>query len=169
MARGRKTGGRTKGTPNRATLDVLQRLEGLGCDPIEGMAKLAMNPKNSPDLRGRMFSELANYCCPKRRAIEVAADIDMPWVRASNAEELCLKLDAVLHSRADWTGAGRAANAVEPAPRIQPRSALEALPRPPVATRRTNSDSSQQARHARSSPRLDGFTDGGRTIFEPDY
>ena len=38
MALGFKTGGRTKGTPNRRTAEVSEKLEALGCDPIEGMA-----------------------------------------------------------------------------------------------------------------------------------
>lgn len=40
---GEKTGGRTKGTPNKKTLDVIDRLNKLKCDPIEGMARIAMN------------------------------------------------------------------------------------------------------------------------------
>jgi hypothetical protein len=50
--------------------DVSARLRALGCDPIEGMAILAMDKGNSPELRGRMFSELAQYEYPKLKAIE---------------------------------------------------------------------------------------------------
>lgn len=73
MAQGKKTGGRIKGTPNRKTADVIERLERLGCDPIEGMAAIAMDPANAPELRGRMFAELAGYVAPKRRALDVTA------------------------------------------------------------------------------------------------
>jgi hypothetical protein len=38
MGQGRKTGGRTSGTPNRKTQAVIDRLVALGCFPIEGMA-----------------------------------------------------------------------------------------------------------------------------------
>ena len=38
-----KTGGRKKGTPNKKTQEVIDRLKELSCDPIEGMAKIAMN------------------------------------------------------------------------------------------------------------------------------
>ncbi|MEI7658898.1 MAG: hypothetical protein WCK33_12625 [Phycisphaerae bacterium] len=61
MALGFKTGGRTKGTPNKRTVEVMEKLEALGCDPIEGMARLAMDTSNPPELRGRMLSELAQY------------------------------------------------------------------------------------------------------------
>jgi hypothetical protein len=67
-----KTGGRQKGTPNRKTAEVAERLAALGCDPLEGLARLAMDPANSPELRGRMFAELAQYLHPKRKATELS-------------------------------------------------------------------------------------------------
>ena len=73
MALGKKTGGRQAGTPNKRTTEVTERLEALGCDPIEGMALLAMDPANPVELRGRMFAELAQYVAPKRRATEISA------------------------------------------------------------------------------------------------
>ena len=59
--------------PNKRTLEISARLAELSCDPIEGMARLAMDSKNTPELRGRMFSELAQYVYPKRKAVEVSA------------------------------------------------------------------------------------------------
>ena len=73
-----KTGGRKKGTPNKATLAAAEKLEALGCDPLEGMARIAMDKKNSPELRGRMFSELAQYVYPKRRPVDIS--IEQPTV-----------------------------------------------------------------------------------------
>ncbi len=51
-------------------------LESIGCNPLEGMAriaKLASAQGDSQDLAlaGKMFSELAQYVAPKRKAIEV--------------------------------------------------------------------------------------------------
>jgi hypothetical protein len=66
--------GRKKGTPNRSSLEVAERLRELDCDPIEGMARIAMDEKHTPELRARMYSELATYLFPKRRAVELAAD-----------------------------------------------------------------------------------------------
>jgi hypothetical protein len=73
MANRRKTGGRLAGTPNRRTVEVLERLEVLGCDPIEGMARIAMNATTPVEVRARMFAELAGYVAPKRKAVEHAA------------------------------------------------------------------------------------------------
>src|ERR1035441_6897944 len=66
-----KTGGRKAGTPNKRTVEIADRLLELGCDPVEGMARIAMNPKHTPELRGRMFAELAQYLYPKRKAIAI--------------------------------------------------------------------------------------------------
>ena len=112
MAKGIKSGGRQKGTPNKINAEVAARLAGLGCDPIEGMVKIALrececptcqgtlrakytlgpvgiylDPDSGkmmtcrtcwgtgkepilPELRGKMFAELAQYIAPKRKAIE---------------------------------------------------------------------------------------------------
>jgi hypothetical protein len=78
MAKGKKTGGRVRGTPNRSTADVIERLQQLGCDPIEGMARIAMDDANPPELRGRMYAELAGYVAPKRRALDVGTQDRQP-------------------------------------------------------------------------------------------
>jgi hypothetical protein len=70
---GERRGGRKRGSPNRRTLDVIEKLAALECDPIAGMARIAMNKENPLDIRARMFSELAQYVAPKRKAIEHSA------------------------------------------------------------------------------------------------
>lgn len=71
MAMGRKTGGRVAGTPNRQTKEIGEILESLDCDPIQGMAEIAMSAQASLELRGRMYAELAQYVYPKRKAVAV--------------------------------------------------------------------------------------------------
>lgn len=80
MALGLKTGVRTKGTPNKRTVEVQERLDALGCDPIEGMALLAMDMANPPELRGKMYAELAQYIAPKRKAMEITPADQHPSV-----------------------------------------------------------------------------------------
>jgi hypothetical protein len=97
--------GRRKGTRNKLSLAVSERLTELGCDPIEGMAALAMDPRNPVELRGRMYSELAAYCYPKKKSIEhsgpaggpiettralTLADMDA-LIAAADAEEAALR------------------------------------------------------------------------------
>lgn len=110
-----KTGGRIKGSTNKKTLEVIDTLAKLKCNPIEGMAKIAMDDrapldtKNrkmvkelrdllkgkpdlleffemvlaswqgyAPELRAKMYSELAQYVFPKRKAVELSTDPDNP-------------------------------------------------------------------------------------------
>lgn len=80
MAHGRKTGGRQAGTPNRRTLDIQQRLTTLGCDPIAGMACIAMDTNNPIEIRARMYAELAGYVAPKRKAVEIEGNGASPVV-----------------------------------------------------------------------------------------
>jgi hypothetical protein len=75
MAKGIKTGGRSVGTPNRSTAEVRQQLEALGCDPIVGMAKIAIDESQPMALRASMYRELAQYVAPKRKAIEHKGDL----------------------------------------------------------------------------------------------
>jgi len=88
MAKGRKTGGRTLGTPNKSTYEIVAVLEQLGCDPIAGMARIAMNPRNKPELRGRMFAELATYVHPRRKAIEDSPPDSGPAKTAVTEEQI---------------------------------------------------------------------------------
>jgi hypothetical protein len=62
---------------NKRTLDVIDRLAALKCDPIAGMARIAMDKKTPLDIRARMFSELAQYVAPKRKALEHSGDAGM--------------------------------------------------------------------------------------------
>lgn len=64
-----KTGGRQKGTPNKATQDLMAICEKHGCDPFEGMVIIAVNEK-VPDKKFDKLKEIAQYVYPKRKAIE---------------------------------------------------------------------------------------------------
>jgi hypothetical protein len=69
--------GRPKGALNKRTLEVIDKLAAERCDPIAGMARIAMNKKNPVELRARMFAELAQYVAPKRKAMEHSGDAGM--------------------------------------------------------------------------------------------
>lgn len=94
MAIGKKTGGGSrKGKPNKVSKDIAEKLADLGCDPIEGMARIAFGAESGFEeklanlaldgdlslipallkdlsLAGQMYKELAQYVAPKRKAIE---------------------------------------------------------------------------------------------------
>lgn len=62
--------GRKKSPDSRRTVQEILRQ--IKCDPIEGMAQIAMDKNQHPSLRGKMFAELAQYLHPKRRAVELS-------------------------------------------------------------------------------------------------
>ena len=65
--------GRPRGALNKRTRDVIDKLSALRCDPIAGMARIALDKKNPVELRAKMFAELAQYVAPKRKAVEHSA------------------------------------------------------------------------------------------------
>jgi len=48
----------------------------LGCDPIAGLAGIAMAPETAPELKVRCYAELAQYVHAKRKAVELGPDRD---------------------------------------------------------------------------------------------
>jgi hypothetical protein len=112
MARGYKTGGRTSGTPNRKTQAVIDRLEELGCDPIEGMARIAMDETADLSIRAQMYKELAQYVASKRKAIEVSSEAGQSFIDAlreansrrdiSGPDVSAIVQDKIFTSMGDW-------------------------------------------------------------------
>ena len=76
MAHGGKRpgAGRKNGSKARKTVCVQEKLEKLGCDPIEGMVEIAKEAMTNEDytLAASMYKELAQYVAPKRKAIELS-------------------------------------------------------------------------------------------------
>jgi len=68
-----KTGGRVRGTPNRKTELVAKTLAKLGCDPVEGLARIALDPETKVEIKVRCLTELAQYVYPKRKAVDVSS------------------------------------------------------------------------------------------------
>ena len=69
-----KTGGRQCGTPNRKTHELVEKLDKLGCDPIVGLARIALAPETTPELKVRCYAELAQYVHAKRKAVEQTSE-----------------------------------------------------------------------------------------------
>jgi hypothetical protein len=72
--------GRPKGSKNKLTQAVADRLEAMGCDPIEGMAMIAMDEGADLSLRAQMYKELAQYIAPKRKAVEMKTEGEISLV-----------------------------------------------------------------------------------------
>ena len=65
-----KTGGREKGTPNRDTAAVREKLVALGCDPTEELVKLARDPKTETGTKVSIFSLLMRHTSPIPKPVE---------------------------------------------------------------------------------------------------
>ena len=77
MAKGKKTGGRVAGTPNKDNQSIADKLEELGCYPLEGMAKIAELAMEAKDyaMALQAFKELGQYVAPKRKSIEMNSHV----------------------------------------------------------------------------------------------
>src|SRR5215211_2789781 len=89
---GERRGGRKTDIQNKKTQAVADTLAELGCNPIEGMAKIAMDESQSIQLRAQMYKELAQYFAPKRKAVEVTGEDGGPVKTEMTVREL---LDAI--------------------------------------------------------------------------
>ena len=82
---GNKTGGRKKGTPNKKSLELLQKLEELNYEPLEKLIIIANDDKTSTELKVKINLELLSYIYPKKKA--VAMDITKYIGKVSEKKE----------------------------------------------------------------------------------
>lgn len=73
MARGRKTGGRTKGTPNKKTTKLAEEVKRKGVTPLEYMLEVLRNEENPADVRMDAAKSAAPYVHSKMPTAIVAA------------------------------------------------------------------------------------------------
>lgn len=70
MARGRKTGGRKKGVPNKATAAKLAAVESSGLTPLDFMLQLMRDEKQPLAMRANAAKDAAPYVHARLAAIE---------------------------------------------------------------------------------------------------
>lgn len=70
--------GRPPGSQNKNKLDVQKKLDVLGCDPVLGLATIAMDPTTSKELQYHCFKELMTYIASKKKSVELTGDSDAP-------------------------------------------------------------------------------------------
>jgi hypothetical protein len=69
-----KTGGRKKGTPNRSTSALREKLEELGCDSARELFDIAHHPKTDAGLRTSILSLFFRHEYPVPKAVAVSAE-----------------------------------------------------------------------------------------------
>ena len=70
MAAGRKTGGRVKGVPNKATAAKVKEIQATGLAPLDYMLAVMRDTRAEPSRRDEMAKAAAPYVHPKLAAIE---------------------------------------------------------------------------------------------------
>jgi hypothetical protein len=71
MATGRKTGGRAKGTPNRATAAKVAEIAASGLPPLDYLLSVMRDEENPPQLRLDAAKAAAPYVHPRMSSVEV--------------------------------------------------------------------------------------------------
>lgn len=74
MAKGEKTGGRSKGTPNKRTAEVLSRVEKI-LQLIESKYLESDIKALTPSQRMTLYSDMLEYVSPKLSRSEVRGDL----------------------------------------------------------------------------------------------
>ena len=76
-----KTGGRKLGSANKFNHEQSDKIrvlcETYNLDPIEALLKLAADENIELNLRVSILKELAQYIYPKRKTVELSAEIEM--------------------------------------------------------------------------------------------
>lgn len=78
MAKGIKTGGRQKGSPNKSTQERLQALLAGGETPLEYMLRVMRDQSADSERRDKMAVAAATYLHPKLATTEITGDPDRP-------------------------------------------------------------------------------------------
>ncbi len=81
--------GRKKGTPNKKTLEVHEILAKHNFNVIEELIELYNRTGNEDATAGvavKCLTELASYCYPKRKALEVSGELNNPYLAMSYEE-----------------------------------------------------------------------------------
>ena len=75
--KGQKTGGRQKGTPNRASAEKAAEIAATGETPLEYMTRVYRDESVDKERRDRMASAAAPYIHPKLQAINHSGDLNV--------------------------------------------------------------------------------------------
>ena len=72
---GNKTGGRQKGTPNKKTVDLLERLGNY--NPLDALLAISQDEDTPLEIQVKINLDLMNYIYPKRKSVEFNYKIDV--------------------------------------------------------------------------------------------
>lgn len=70
--------GRKKGTPNKRTADIIERLKG---EDIVGELLEIAHTTEKEETKVTVYKELLKYVYPQRKAVEFTQDIELPVIK----------------------------------------------------------------------------------------
>lgn len=79
MATGKKTGGRTKGTPNKASAKREAEIAKSGLTPLQFMLQVMRDDTRPDDMRLEAAKSAAPYVHPKLAQVEMTTPPDNPF------------------------------------------------------------------------------------------
>lgn len=79
--KGKKTGGRSAGVPNRKTQSLIQMCEDMNFCPFEAMLTIAKDSEHKDS--AMMLKEVATYLYPKRKSLEHSGSLDPKMMEAA--------------------------------------------------------------------------------------
>lgn len=88
MALGRKTGGRQKGTPNRATAEKAAEVAASGLSPLDFLLQLMRDEKQPLAMRADAAKNAAPYVHPRLAAVEHSGEVAVPIILSPTDAEL---------------------------------------------------------------------------------
>lgn len=77
-AKGERRGGRAKGTPNKRTADIIERLKGV--DIVGELLEIARTTEKE-ETKVTVYKELMKYVYPQRKAVEIANEVELPPIK----------------------------------------------------------------------------------------
>jgi hypothetical protein len=66
----KKFGGKSKGCKHKINRDIVGLLDSLGCNPIEGLARIASDDKIEAAIRVNAYGRIAKFVHPELKAVE---------------------------------------------------------------------------------------------------
>ena len=96
--------GRPKGAHNKITLDLRKLLDEMGCNPIQGLAEIAMNKKHPVQVRSHACAILCKYLHPTIQSVVLSGGETPVQVEDVSARETLLARIAEIERRRGESG-----------------------------------------------------------------
>lgn len=93
MAKGTKTGGRIKGTPNHATAAKAQAIAASGLTPLDFMLEVMRDQARDPKDRLEAAKAAAPFVHPKLASVELKGDEDNPLRSITEIRRIIVSAD----------------------------------------------------------------------------